>query len=115
MTLVTKFYIGEIEPSSNNVGWFKPVEGGFALYLSYNGRWQPVKLMDDKGTGSAQDDTIADLNNIGTIVADEVNKQMDEIADSLPNIVDRISALEDTNVVKPESDNSGREISDIVI
>ena len=38
MTLVTHFYIGEIEPSSNNVGWFRPVDGGFALYLSYNGR-----------------------------------------------------------------------------
>ena len=115
MTLVTRFYIGEIEPPSSNVGWFKPVEGGFALYLSYNGRWQLVKLMDDRGTDSAVDDMIADISNVGAIVTDEVTKQMEAIADSLPDIVDRISALEDTVVVKPTSDDSGTVIDDIVI
>lgn len=113
MQLITKFYIGKIEPPFNNVGWFKPVDGGFALYLSYNGRWQLAKLMDDRGTDSAQDDMIAEISNIGAIVTDEVNKQMDEIADSLPSIVDRISELEKTNVIKSSEEDLNTDIDNI--
>lgn len=39
--------------------WLKPVSGGYALYILGDG-WKPVKLIDDKGTSSEADDTIAE-------------------------------------------------------
>lgn len=39
--------------------WLKPVSGGYALYILEDG-WKPVKLIDDKGTSSEADDTIAE-------------------------------------------------------
>lgn len=32
-------------PKSNNL-WLKPIDGGFALYACYNGKWQAMKLSD---------------------------------------------------------------------
>lgn len=39
--------------------WLKPVSGGYALYILEDG-WKPIKLIDDKGTSSEADDTIAE-------------------------------------------------------
>lgn len=39
--------------------WLKPVSGGYALYILGDG-WKPLKLIDDNGTSSEADDTIAE-------------------------------------------------------
>lgn len=65
-------------PSSVHVLWARPVEGGgITFYLFNNGRWQPVKVMNDMGTPSISDDTVADISNIGEVVEREVTKQME--------------------------------------
>lgn len=65
-------------PSSVHVLWARPVEGGITFYLFNNGRWQPVKIMNDMGTPSISDDTVSDISNIGEVVEKEVIKQMGE-------------------------------------
>ena len=44
------------EPQSTNVLWLKPVENGFCFYRYKNGKWDVLKLMDDEGTPSTDDD-----------------------------------------------------------
>lgn len=48
--------ISKDAPRNSGVMWAKPVSGGFALYLCFNGRWQPLKNMDDNSTATVADD-----------------------------------------------------------
>ena len=62
-------YIGSSAPSVNKgAAWLKPVAGGFVLYVLDNG-WKPLKLVDDKGTNSEEDDTVEDVKTelIGSV------------------------------------------------
>ena len=52
------------QPSRTDVAWAKPVKGGFALYLYFNGKWQPQVVMNDEGTDTPEDDEPYDLNKI---------------------------------------------------
>ena len=84
--IIDKFIISPKQPSRTDIAWAKPVKGGFALYLYYNGGWQPQVLMDGKATLTPEDDVIADISNIPEIVKEtvgdtietEVAKQIDE-------------------------------------
>lgn len=51
--------LSNVEPNSNDTLWLKPVTGGVAAYLREMGAYKPLKLMDDKGTPSTDDDTPA--------------------------------------------------------
>lgn len=51
-------------PTTNNTLWIKPVEGGFAIYAKFNGKWQPLKTVDDGGTPSVADDEVATMDSI---------------------------------------------------
>lgn len=53
------------QPSRTDVAWAKPVKGGFALYLYFNGKWQPQVVMNDEGTDTPEDDEPYDLKGIG--------------------------------------------------
>lgn len=83
--IIDKFIISPKQPSRTDIAWAKPVKGGFALYLYYNGGWQPQVLMDGKATLTPEDDVIADISNIPEIVKEtvgdtietEVAKQID--------------------------------------
>ncbi len=44
------------QPSRIDVAWAKPVKGGFALYLYYNGKWQSQLLVDDMDNYNPDDD-----------------------------------------------------------
>ena len=70
--IIDKFIISPKQPSRTDIAWAKPVKGGFALYLYYNGGWQPQVLMDGKTTLTPEDDVIADISNIPEIVKQEV-------------------------------------------
>jgi hypothetical protein len=56
MVIYDKIVEDTYEPQSTNVLWLKPVENGFCLYRHKNGKWDVLKLMDDEGTPSTDDD-----------------------------------------------------------
>lgn len=56
MANIVGFVISSTEPQQSNVGWMKPVQGGYVQYVMINGAWRPIKLVDDKGTPSPYDD-----------------------------------------------------------
>lgn len=56
MANIVGFVISQTEPQQTNVGWLKPVKGGYMQYIMSNGAWRPLKLTDDKGTVSPYDD-----------------------------------------------------------
>ena len=74
--VISQILVTSYQPSQTNVVWAKPIEGGFTLYLFNNGRWQPVKIVNDLGTATTDDDTVADISNIDQVVEDEVTRQM---------------------------------------
>lgn len=38
--------------------WIKPVEEGHVVYILNNGVYKPLKVVDDKGTSSIEDDEV---------------------------------------------------------
>jgi hypothetical protein len=56
MVIYDKIVEDKYEPQSTNVLWLRPVEGGFSFYRYKNGKWDALKLMNDKGTPSPDDD-----------------------------------------------------------
>ena len=71
-----KIVISSTQPGRNDIVWAKPVKGGFALYLPFNGRWQPLIVMDDEGTVTPEDDKPADISEIPELIEQEVTKQI---------------------------------------
>ena len=75
-----KILFSRVQPSRTDIAWAKPLTGGgFALYLFFDGKWQPHKQMNDMGTFSPDDDTIQDISGIGDIteaVEQEVARQI---------------------------------------
>lgn len=55
-----KVVISKEAPSIKDALWAQPVEGGFALYILYCGKWTPMVLMDDNDTAALVDDAVAD-------------------------------------------------------
>lgn len=56
-------YISKEAPNVRGAAaWLKPVSGGFAMYALFNGKWQPLKLVDDNGTVKPGDDTTIDTS-----------------------------------------------------
>ena len=56
MKVIDKIMFSRTEPSYRDVIWAKPIEGGFTFYL-FDGRWEPMKVVNDQGTPSTDDDT----------------------------------------------------------
>lgn len=67
-----KIVLQPTQPSRIDVAWARPVKGGFALYLYYDGRWQPQVVINDEGTWSPDDDQPYDLNGIGATKLSEL-------------------------------------------
>lgn len=101
--IIKAIHIRETEPQSTNVIWCRPVEGGFAFYIYRNGAWKVMKLMNDAGTASPDDDTVADVSKIPEVVEKEVEKQIGKIHPLGPDSVgteeikDDAVMLEDLN------------------
>lgn len=60
------------QPGRIDILWAKPVKGGFALYLHYNGKWQPLKVMKEDGADTPDDDKPYDLDAIGATKLSEL-------------------------------------------
>ena len=60
-----KIILSTTQPSRTDVAWAKPVKGGFALYLHYNGIWNLMKLMDSNGSINPDDDKTIDPSSGG--------------------------------------------------
>lgn len=61
MIRIKNAFISDVQPAISNGLWLKLVNGGAALYLIDGGTPKPLKLVDDNGTASTQDDTAQDL------------------------------------------------------
>lgn len=83
MIVLDKIVISTTEPPSTRVLWVKPTTQGSALYV-FNHGWEPMNIVDTKGTLYTQDDEIIDVKgggfdgDIAQIVEQEVTKQMSE-------------------------------------
>ena len=93
------------QPSRTDVAWAKPVKGGFALYLYFNGKWQPQVLMNSKGTDTPEDDEPIVPGEGGELGPNTVGT--DEIIDGSVRTVDLnkevTDKLDDTYVQDEES------------
>ena len=66
MKILSKIAFSKNEPPSTNCLWIKPIGGGVALYI-FNNKWEPLRLMNDHGTPSPDDDTPIDPQGGGQI------------------------------------------------
>ena len=55
MRVIDDIVFSPTEPPQSDVIWAKPIGTGFALYL-FDGIWKPMKIVNDKGTPSTDDD-----------------------------------------------------------
>lgn len=82
MRIYDKIVESPFEPQSTTVIWLRPTKDGFAFYRYINGHWEALKIMDDKGSASPDDDTEIDLDDIPTMdtidekIQEEVTKQI---------------------------------------
>lgn len=85
--IIEKTLLQSNQPSSTNVLWARPVDGGLLLYVYNNGRWCPVNLPDDKGTGTTADDGLMSLNadNIRYLMPDGSTTSLSEYVKTLDN------------------------------
>ena len=60
-----RIIFSKLQPNRTDVAWAKPVPGGFGLYLYFNGKWQPQRVMNDEKTINPDDDQPYDLDSVG--------------------------------------------------
>ena len=65
----TEIYIGKNTPVNKEQLWLRPLNPGVSLYGNVNGKWEPLKLIDGKGTRTVEDDEV--INVIGDVYSKE--------------------------------------------
>lgn len=88
MVIYDKIVEDKYEPQSTNVLWLRPVEGGFSFYRYKDGKWDALKLMNDKGTPSTDDDEPYTPGSGGELGPDTVGTR---------EIINKSVLLEDLN------------------
>ena len=85
-----RIIFSKLQHNRTDVAWAKPVPGGFGLYLYFNGKWQPQRLMNDEGTINPDDDQPIDIhegqlapNTVGTEQIIDNSVIMDDLNDSV--------------------------------
>ena len=63
--IIDKILFSPTQPGRTDVAWARPVQGGFALYMHFNGSWQPLRVMKTQGSRTPDDDQPYDLDAIG--------------------------------------------------
>ena len=89
MQVLDKIVFSKTEPPSTSCLWIKPVQGGVALYL-FEGYWKILRLMNDHGTQTPDDDTPIEIHE-GQLGPDTVGTEqiidnsviMDDLNDSV--------------------------------
>ena len=61
--IIDKILVSPKQPSRTDIAWAKPFPEGFALYLYYNGKWQPQLLVDDRDNYNPDDDEPMDFSS----------------------------------------------------
>ena len=105
MVIYDKIVEDKYEPQSTNVLWLRPVENGFSFYRYKNGKWDALKLMNDKGTPSTDDDepiVPGEGGELGpdTVGTEEIKDGSVRTADLNKEVTDK---LDDTYVQNEES------------
>ena len=75
---ITQIIISPTEPTATNLMWARLIGDKMTFYLYFNGRWRPVHLVNDQGTPTPEDDSIAEISDIGQTVQEEVSRQIQE-------------------------------------
>ena len=75
MIRIKNTFVSNVKPQIQEGLWLKLVEGGVALYLIINGNEMPLKVVEDAGTTSNIDDTVADAAS--KVKTDLVGKSTD--------------------------------------
>lgn len=86
--IINCIVVQKTPPTQKNVLWVRLVDEKATLYIFNNGRWQPMRLMDDKGTATTDDDVIEDISDIEGTVREEVTKQVEVIEKGMVNSKD---------------------------
>lgn len=87
--IIDKIIVSLKQPSRSDIAWAKPFPQGFALYLNYNGKWQPQILVNDQHTSNPDDDKPAEIggqlgpDTVGTEQIIDNSVIMDDLNDSV--------------------------------
>ena len=76
MIRIKNTFVSDVQPDVANGLWLKVVSGGVSLYLIDGGTPKPLQLVDDKGSATPQDDTVAETTK--KVKSDLVGKSTDE-------------------------------------
>lgn len=98
--VISKVILSAIAPTNSTVLWAKPLKNGFALYIMFNGTWQPLKMMDGSDTISTLDDEPIDVTNLPSI---------DSLQDKIQEEVAAQMATHDATVGDTHNEPSGDE------
>ena len=75
---ILKLAISKYAPNLKDCVWLQPVKGGVTLRVLNNGKWQSLKLVNDKDTSNMEDDTV-----IGPIEVTDITALTPEQLDTL--------------------------------
>lgn len=73
----TEIYIGKNTPVNKELLWIRPLNPGVSLYGNVNGKWEPLKLIDGKGTRTVEDDEVIDVT--GGYSKEEIDERFADI------------------------------------
>lgn len=104
--------LGFIPPTRKDCAWIKPLkEGGVALYVLYQGKWQPLKLVSNNGTSTEADDkVITPVSEIkegtsdGTLLVDGTTVKVHGLGNAAYTTVANIADRAQTAVVGESKD-----------
>lgn len=66
--IIEKAVLQRNQPRSTNVMWIRPMGDDLLIYVFNRGRWQSVKLADDKNTYYTGDDEALGIEEIKKVV-----------------------------------------------
>ena len=69
MVVIKNTYISPLQPTVREGIWLKPVDGGFVAYVIDGGLVKPLKLVNDNGTATTSDDSVAKYDAYGAAAA----------------------------------------------
>lgn len=73
----TEIYIGKNTPVNKESLWLRPLNPGVSLYGNVNGKWEPLKLINGKGTRTVEDDEVIDV--AGGYSKEEIDERFADI------------------------------------
>ena len=74
----TEIYIGKNTPVNKESLWLRPLNPGVSLYGNVNGKQEPLKLIDGKGTRTVEDDEVIDITG-GGYSKEEIDERFADI------------------------------------